>query len=552
LLDLITYNDLTDNFSVFFGKKGNRRDFEHEELRKSLTEDVLSQLARPFPSLDATPEDPSETGRFQPEVAVTADVNGDGILDLITSALLVNEVVVRLGEMTEPGHVQFGREWRFRTPLKDSRMLLARDFDGHGAMDLAIAHTKKKGVSILWGGGPKELFNPKDRKPQVIKVGKAPTFLAADDFDRDGDLDLVVANEGNEGDDTVRVMLFDADDREFRLQNKTIKVGKRPNGIVVARLNDDDLPDLAVLNGGKGGNEGTLSILLGNGDGTFDEQFSSELVSEGSDCKPKKNACRLPVGLNPVAIAAGDFTEDGFVDLVVADRHPGEVRVLAGHENGQFSKPVRVDIAGAAEARLSDLVVADLDNDTHLDVAVSIREANGVVWLNGDGQGGFATQKVVPRVRGDSKGQDPLSIVAAELSGDPWPELITANRKSDNVSVLINVGNDSAPKPTIFGVGISPEAFVDVPVDVDGDRQPDLERRFTATRDDRVTVQERTKIIGEDTFGPWNTKPQSAPDRLARGPLIGDVSGDGVDDIITMNRAGEVFVRIGRGEAGGF
>jgi len=747
LLDLITQNDLTDDFSVFFGK-GNR-DFEHEELRKSLTEDVLSQLARPFPSLDATPADPSETGRFQPEVAVTADVNGDGILDLITSALLVNEVVVRLGEVTEPGHVQFGREWRFRTPLKDPRMLLARDFDDDGAMDLAIVHTKKKSVSILWGGGPKQLFNPKDRKPQVIKVGKAPTFLAAEDFDRDGDLDLVVANEG---DDTVEVLFLQkggqaareessnavfrrgapaeiADDRKsfqathtllndrlaFALRNDddeevaslfsqlrneaggwiapyvavesvtftpgakgaqlavfygglpaekkftlnasgdgwkvkdqeiladangsgsflvstdkashkkasdigsvtikiaekidgkselltratiaipeysttvpqlrlhsvmvdgegtatvtgdfdganstfpsvtvdwwgSIDVGERPDGIVAAYLNDDNLPDLAVLNGGKGGNEGTLSILLGNGDGTFDEQRFPELLSDGSDCKPEENACRLPVGLNPVAIAAGDLTEDGFVDLVVANRLPGAVRVLEGHENGQFSKPVRVDIAEAAEARLSDLVVTDLDNDTHLDVAVSIREANGVVWLNGDGKGGFATQHFVDLVGHDSKGKDPLSIVAAELSGDPWPELITANRKSDNVSVLINVGVDNAPKQTIFGVGISSEAFFDAPIDLDGDGHPDLERRFTATRDDRVTVQERTNI-GQDTFGPWITKPQGAPDRLARGPLIGDVSGDGVDDIITMNRAGEVFVRIGRGEAGGF
>jgi hypothetical protein len=126
--------------------------------------------------------------------------------------------------------------------------------------------------------------------------------------------------------------------------------------VVVADFNGDGHPDLAVENYGSN----DVSVLLGNGDGTF-----QAAVSYGA-------------GEGPGGLAVGDFNGDGVLDLVVANHHSYNVSVLLGRGDGTF-RPAEHYAVGWTPAGLA---VADLDGDRRSDViAVNHEGANVSVLL---------------------------------------------------------------------------------------------------------------------------------------------------------------------------
>ena len=132
-----------------------------------------------------------------------------------------------------------------------------------------------------------------------LLVGARPHSVAVADFNRDFLPDLVVANYAS---DTVSVLLGNGDGT-FQ-PARTFPAGSKPTSVAVGDFNGDGLQDLAVTNGvldPDTGGSNTVSILLGNGDGTF---------------QPAKS---FLVGPNPHSVAVGDFNGDGRPDLAVAN-----------------------------------------------------------------------------------------------------------------------------------------------------------------------------------------------------------------------------------------
>src|SRR5205823_3060431 len=124
-------------------------------------------------------------------------------------------------------------------------------------------------------------------------------------------------------------------------------VGTAPQAVASADFNGDGKMDLAIANNGNGsGDDGGISILLGNGDGTF--QATNNFT----------------VGNNPSAIAASDFNRDGRTDLVLIDR--SGVGVLLGNGNGTFAATTYLSAASGPVS----LAVADLENDDIPDLVV--------------------------------------------------------------------------------------------------------------------------------------------------------------------------------------
>ena len=144
--------------------------------------------------------------------------------------------------------------------------------------------------------------------------------------------------------------------------------GNVQDGIAVGDFTGDGHIDLAVANSGSN----TMSVLLGNGDGTFQSQVT------------------YPVGQAPQAVAAGDFTGDGHLDLAVTNSGDNTVSVLLGNGDGTFRPQVTYPVGQAPQA----LVAGDFTGDGHLDLAVANSGSNTVSMLLGRGDGTFA-----PRIR---------------------------------------------------------------------------------------------------------------------------------------------------------
>jgi hypothetical protein len=156
---------------------------------------------------------------------------------------------------------------------------------------------------------------------------------------------------------SVAVMLGNGDGT-FQSAVTYASGGQTPLSVVVADVNGDDKPDLLVVN--RCGNNGCLndslaSVLLGNGDGTFQAAVTYDTA-----------------GLFPTSLAVGDVNRDGKPDLLVANacadsNCDGSVAVLLGNGDGTFQAGVTYR-TGGSEA--FSVAVADVNGDANPDLLV--------------------------------------------------------------------------------------------------------------------------------------------------------------------------------------
>jgi hypothetical protein len=266
-------------------------------------------------------------------------------------------------------------------------------------------------------------------------VGAAPLWIARGDFNGDGISDLAVVNESS---NTVSVLLGNPDGT-FAPQ-LTYDTGLGPLAVVTGDFNGDGNLDLAVTNGDCTSqippqppicNGTTFSILLGNGDGTFRSHID------------------YPSGNQPSSVAAADFNGDGKLDLAISSNQGG-VSILLGNGDGTFQAPVEY-AASSSQSLITDVIVADFNGDGKLDLAVGGSE---VSVLLGNGNGTF--QAAV-----NSPGSSPLA--AADFNGDGKLDLFADGK------VLLGNGNGTF---TLYAT--YPTATAAAAADLNGDGKPDL------------------------------------------------------------------------------
>lgn len=342
-----------------------------------------------------------------PYAVETADLNGDRIVDIVTPNTLSRNVSVLLGR----GDGTFGAPRSFAAG-EGPRAAVTADFDGDGRVDVAVSNVFGHAVSVLRGDGRGGLG-----PPSQYPAGDQPRALIARDLDRDRHVDLAVVNRHS---DTVSIFLGRGDGSfagavDYAAGNRAAVMGEGDAyDLDSADFDGDGRLDLAVANRASS----NLSLLRGNGDGTF------------------RAGARYAVGKAPHDVTVGDFDRDRQPDLAVGAIEGRDISIFLGRGDGTFKRGPR---QGAGVAAFS-LAVADFNADGRQDLAavnnanspyVADKEYPGTASiLLGRGDGSFGAR------RDYAVGTRPVAIAGEDLDGDARAELATANRESDDISVL--------------------------------------------------------------------------------------------------------------------
>ncbi len=363
------------------------------------------------------------------------------------------------------------------------------------------------------------LFNSSDSSLFLPAVtyssgGFLASSVAVANLRGDGNQDLVVANcapsgsSNCEGNGSVGVLLGKGDGT-FQTVVTYPSGACDTRSVAVADVNGDGRMDVVVASSsdnshcGEFEGPGTISVLLGNGDGTLQPAVT---YSSG--------------GYMAWSVAVEDLNGDGKPDLIVANscgdsNCDGSVGVLLGNGDGTFRAVVTYASGGAF---VSSVAAADLNGDGKPDVVVSNSGSNSVSVLLGNGDGTFQQG-----VAYSSGGATPESVVVAHVNGDDKSDLIVANYFSGTAGVLLDNGDGSFQSALTYGTGGGTPLWV-ATADVNGDGKPDL-----------IAANYLSGLVGvllgngDGTFQPAVT--YSAAEYYLTSVAVADVNGDGKPDL---------------------
>jgi hypothetical protein len=368
------------------------------------------------------------------------------------------------------------------------------DLNGDGKLDLAVSNYGSNNVSVLLGNGDGTF-----QAAVNYSGASGPNGVAVADFNGDGKPDLVMPNFGATysglylGDTSVSVLLGNGDGT-FQAAASFPAGPGNPDAVAVGDFNADGKSDVVVSNY----NSATVSVLLGNGDGTF------------------QTGVNYAVGSGPIAVVVADVNGDGRPDLLVANPHSNNVSVLLGNGDGTFQTAVNYS-TGLAPVSLA---VGDFNGDGKLDLAVANCDGNTVSILRGNGDGTFQTAVSY------SGSACPNSVAVGDLNGDGKLDLAVANFGDTTVSVLLGNGNGTFQAAVNYPAGSNPNSVA--VGDFNGDGRPDL----------AVVDQEgvaNVNILLGNGDGTFQTPVSYIADASPQYVVIGDFNGDGILDLATAN-----------------
>lgn len=295
------------------------------------------------------------------------------------------------------------------------------------------------------------------------------------------------------------------------VNSQTPATATAPSSVVVGDFNGDGIPDVAVTNS----SSNNLTILLGNGDGTFTASSSNPSA-----------------GTVPFYITSGDFNRDGKTDLVVINVLSDNLTILLGNGDGTFTATAsNPPTSGSPDA----VAVADLNGDGIQDLAVADPSTNTVTILLDNGDGTFTPSALAPQT-----GSNPKSVVAGDFNGDGIPDLAVANYWDNTVSILLGNGDGTFVPIATASTGYSPNSIAIG--DFNGDGKKDL-----AVANSGASTLTILLGNGDGTFTAASNSPQtgSAPQSV----VVGDFNGDGKQDLAVANEYGNnLTILLGNGD----
>jgi len=467
---------------------------------------------------------------------VTADFNNDGHLDIATADTL-GFVSVLLGK----GNGTFSPVSKY--PVSTEPFAIAAgDVNGDGFLDLVTA-SEFVGIHLLLNNGD-GTFTVKN----LGRIGVQPDGVAFGDVNKDGKLDLLIADFGISGEGAGSVLLLLGNGDGTFQTSKSISVGSvNPQAVAVADLNRDGKLDVVTGNGTSLGPIFGNSILLGNGDGTFqpfkqannggssttatvadlngdgildlvDGGFiaAATLLGNGDGTfQPAKNYA-VPGAL---ASAVADLDVDGIADLITGGNG---VSVLRGRGDGTFQNPVVWGVGSEIA------LVADFNEDGKLDLDSAARTTINVAL--GNGHGAFSAPHEY------ALGSAPSNVATGDFNNDGKPDIaVTKTNIGGSVAVLLGNGNGTFKPPLTASFGFFDDV---VAADLNGDSKLDLVLSGGATV--QVLIGK-----GDGTFTKGQT---SSVPGTAESEVLGDFNHDGKTDLAVTSEGKTISVLLGNGD----
>jgi hypothetical protein len=516
------------------------------------TGEVRIYLQRPNDNMANRPRDYGMTVGHNISSLAVADLNGDGLPEVIATDQSSGLVHVLLNSSTTPftsqlqfragaglsSATQLNGTWQVQSQESPVAQAVA-DFNADGTPDLAIVNQGMNRVDLLFGDGQGGVYNPSSATS--LRTGFDPVAIVTADFNKDGHADLAVLNK-----DSADISVFLGDGHGGFTERPRVSAGNNPTGLTVCILEADGDKDLVVSNV-----QGDVLVIEGNGDGTFQPYqrvnqhmalAAADLNGDGRDDLIFANESLDRVSITyaqagqsfvqdrnngilaPGAVVVSDLNRDGLRDLIVANSGSNDIMVYLGIGGGQFAA-ARSFFAGTNP---TGVTIADANGDGIPDIAVSNTGSNDVSVLLGVGQGSKWTLTPGPRLVG---GLAPVSTTFAHGNADSTPDLIVCNSESNNVYLLHGLGNGffDDHHPLVLETGQDPvKAFVG---NFGGGHGRDLVV---------LNAGSNTITLYPNFAGPGHTIGSGGLDPVAA--VMGDFNHDGYSDLIVANQGSNNFV----------
>jgi hypothetical protein len=335
---------------------------------------------------------------------------------------------------------------------------------------------------------------PSFAPPVFYPAGPGPFEVLTKDLRGNGHLDLIDTNRTS---NEISVLLGDGRGGFAPPVSYSTGPGSAPEGFVIGDVNGDGIPDIVTANAGTN----NISVLLGNGDGTFQPpvQYST--------------------GGHTDSVAIGDFTGTGKADLVVTNNFSNTISVLLNHGDGTFAPAVDYATGGGPD----DVVPVDLTGTGRIDLIVCNTYSDTLQVFRGNGDGTFQATASY------HTGNFPISPVLADLNGDGILDLAVGNYGGGSVNVLLGNRDGTFRDAISSPAGISNATTIQAG---DFDRTGRIDLVVGSLYNGRLSL---LRGNGDGTF--------QSPEQLESGTggnnmVVGDFNGDGLPDLASVTPSG--------------
>jgi hypothetical protein len=392
-LDIVVANADSDNIWVFFGIANG-----------SFSGQIIYSMV----------------SRSRPVWVAVGDFNNDTIQDIVVANKLADNICIVFGY----GNDSFGDELMLSTGQNSTPISVTLgDFNQDKSMDIAVANHNSKSFGLFFGFGNGTFSS---QKIYSVDSNASLHSIMVCDINNDALLDIFVADY-DQGDSSFAIFYGFGDGNFTLAMIYPTGLNTQPYTIAAGDFNNDGRLDLAV----NYYNEDAIGVFIQLGSEPFG---SSALFSTGNQSQPQ-------------SVTVGDFNNDDYLDIAVANSGTNNIGILLGYGNGDFAHPLTYSTGN--NSLPSSITVGHFNNDTYLDIAVVNSASDTLGIFLGYGNGRFANAIIYST----GVSSVPVAIAVNDLNKDNHLDLVVTNSGSNTILVFLGKGNGSFLEPKIYSLG---------------------------------------------------------------------------------------------------